>query len=260
MPNGDGGFGGFDFGGFFDSILSALASVIQAIIQFLQDLVVAIVQALNFLLGGIQETFGFSFKSLGEVWQGISKELDRLWRQVVLISLKRLWDLYQKIAAWARKLKAWLDRLHKLMRQYQIMALRRVINLIQRARQILLIFRLLHFKWAAKLDAWLSHVETLITTHVLRLESKINEIITWIDLWFDPKGLMKAFTLAQSLYRYVRGLRGVLGIPESRALTSDESAAQAQDRSMLTQQPHLEDAAVQRMLTSFDTEGKTYFT
>jgi len=258
VPNGDSG-GGFDFSGLLGGLLGFLADVINAILQFLAQLVAVIVQALNFLFTGEQNIFGFSFRSLSEVWQGIQKELDRLWRSVILVAIKRLWDLYQKIATWARKLKAWLDRLHRLMRQYQIQALRRVINLIQRARQILLIFRLLHFKFAAKLDLWLQHVETLITTHVLRLESKINEIITWLDLWFDPKALMRVLTLAQSLYRYVRGLRGVLGIPESRALTSDELTRNAQDKAMLTTQPHLEDPAVQRLISSLDTEGKTYF-
>jgi len=258
MPNGDAG-GSFDFSGFFDALLANLAAVVDAILQFLQALVGAIVEALNFLFAGEQGLFGFSFQSLEQVWQGIQKELDRLWRAVILVALKRLWSLYQTLKTWAQKLKAWLDRFHKLQRQYQIQALRRVINLIQRVRQILVIFRLLHFKFAAKLDLWLQHVEGLITSHVLNLERKVNEVITWIDLIFDPKALMRQLTLAQSLYRYIRGLRGVLGVPESRALTSDELTANAQDKAMLTAQPHIEDPAVQRLLGSLDTEGKTYF-
>lgn len=257
MPNGDGG--GFDLGSLIDFFLGSIVDAINAIIGFLQALLSVLVQALNFLFQGEQNLFGFSFKSLSEVWQGISKELDRLWRQVILIALKRLWSLYQKLRTWADRLRRWLDRFHRLQRQYQIQALRRIINLIQRARQILVIFRILHFKFAAKLDAWLTHVESLITSHVYRLEAKTNEIITWIDLWFDPKGLMRVLTLAQSLYRYIRGLRGVLGIPEARSLTSDEATSQAQDKAMLTGHPHLEDPAVQRMLASLTVQGLDYF-
>lgn len=258
MPNGDSG-GGFDLGSLIDFFLGSIADAINAIIGFLQALLSVLVQALNFLFQGEQDIFGFSFKSLSEVWQGISKELDRLWRSVILVALKRLWDLYQKIRVWAEKLKRWLDRFHQLQRQYQIQALRRIINLIQRARQILVIFRILHFKFAAKLDLWLQKIEGTITSHVFNLEKKTNEIITWIDLIFDPQALMRQLTLAQSLYRYIRGLRGVLGIPESRPNTSAEDTVNAQDRAMLTAQPHLEDPAVQRMLASLDAEGKAYF-
>lgn len=258
MPNGDSG-GGFDLGSLIDFFLGSIADAINAILGFLQALLSVLVQALNFLFQGEQDIFGFSFKSLSEVWQGISKELDRLWRSVILVALKRLWDLYQKIRVWAEKLKRWLDRFHQLQRQYQIQALRRIINLIQRARQILVIFRILHFKFAAKLDLWLQKIEGTITSHVFNLEKKTNEIITWIDLIFDPQALMRQLTLAQSLYRYIRGLRGVLGIPESRPNTSAEDTVNAQDRAMLTAQPHLEDPAVQRMLASLDAEGKAYF-
>lgn len=257
MPNGDGG--GFDLGGFFDFLLGSIVDAINAIIGFLAALVSVLAQALNFLLQGEQNLFGFSFASLEQVWQGIQKILERLWRGVILVALKRLWDLYQKIRVWADKLRRWLDRFHQLQRQYQIQALRRIINLIQRARQILVLFRILHFKFAAKLDLWLQKIEGTITSHVFNLERKTNEIITWIDLIFDPQALMRQITLAQSLYRYIRGLRGVLGIPESRPNTSAEDTINAQDRAMLTAQPHLEDPAVQRMLASLDAEGKVYF-
>lgn len=258
MPNGDGG-GSFDFGSIFDALLGSIIDAINAIIAFLNSLVQALVSALNFLLSGEETIFGFSFASLEQVWQGIQKVMDRIWRGVILVSLKRLWDLYQKIKVWADKLKRWLDRFHQLQRQYQIQALRRIINLIQRARQILVIFRLLHFKFAAKLDLWLQKIEGTITSHVFNLEKKTNEIITWIDLIFDPQALMRTLTLAQSLYRYIRGLRGVLGVPESRTNTSAEDTANAQDRAMLTAQPHLEDPAVQRVLASLDVQGKPYF-
>lgn len=258
MPNGDSG-GGFDLGGLLDLLLGSIIDVINAIIGFLQDLISVLAQALNFLLTGEQNIFGFAFQSVEQVWQSLQKLMDRLWRQVILVALKRLWDLYQKIKVWADKLRRWLDRFHQLQRQYQLQALRRIINLIQRARQILVIFRLLHFKFATKLDNWLSKIEGTITSHVFNLEKKTNEIITWIDLIFDPQALMRQLTLAQSLYRYIRGLRGVLGIPESRPTTSEEETANAQDRGMLTKQPHLEDPAVVRLLVSLDAEGKTYF-
>lgn len=191
MPNGDGG--GFDFGGLFDALLGALAAVISAILNFLASLVQALVAALNFLFSGIVNSFAFSFSSLGEVWQGIEKMMDKIWRAVILGSLKRLWDLYQKLRAWAVKLKAWLDKLHALMKKYQMLYFRKVIQLIQRARKILVIFRFFHLKFAQKLDNWLAKIEGKITHYLVLVAQKTNEIISWVDLIVDPRGALKNF-------------------------------------------------------------------
>jgi len=194
MPNGDAG-SSFDFGGFFDSLLGELAAIIQAILQFLADLVVAIVNALNFLYSGEQSIFGFSFKSLGEVWHGLKNWAETLWKIHVLAALKHLYDLYQKITAWVRKLKAWLDKLHAIMRQYQMMYFRRIIQIIQRARKILVIFRFFHLKFAQKLDNWLATIEGKITHYLLLVAQKENEVIAWVNFIVDPLGHLKSLPL-----------------------------------------------------------------
>lgn len=196
MPNGNGGGnggGGFDFGSLLDALLGQLAAIIQAIINFLIALVQAIVQALNFLFGGLQDTFGFSFQSLSEVWKGIEKMMDKLWRAVILAALKKLYSLYKTLAEWAKKLKAWLDKLHALMKKYQMMYFRKVIQLIQRARKILVIFRFFHLKFAQRLDNWLAKIEGKITHYLLLVASKTNEIISWVNLIVDPRGALKNF-------------------------------------------------------------------
>ena len=194
MPNGDSG-GGFDFGGLLDFLLSNLVAFVDAILQFLQALVAAIVQALNFLFVGEQNIFGFSFQSLGEVWQAFKKLADNIFRNIILASISKLYDLYKKLKAWATKLKAWLDRLHALMKKYQMMYFRRVIQLIQRARKILAIFRFFHLKFAQKLDNWLSKIEGKITHYMLLIARKENEVIAWVNFVVDPLGNLKAFPL-----------------------------------------------------------------
>jgi hypothetical protein len=257
MPNGDGG-GGFDFGGLFDALLGELGALIQAILQFLQDLVIVLVNALNFLFAGEQGIFSFSFVGLTDILKGLVHILDRVFKEVVLAALHHLWDLFTKLRAFLLKLKKWLDRFHQLQRQYQIQAFRRVINLIQRIRKILVIFRVLHLKFATKLDNWLAHIEGILVQRQLEIVRKTNEIINWIDFIADPTKLFKLSPLAQSIYRYLRGLRGALGIPEARPLTVDEQTRQAQDRALLTSTPQLEDAAVQRILAGLDAAAKVY--
>lgn len=201
MPNGNGGSGGgFDFGGFLDGLLAELTQIIQAIIQFLYDLVKAIASALNFLFSGIEDSFGFSFKSLSEVWNGLQKLMDKIFKQVIIGMLLKLYDLYKKLAAWAAKLKAWLDKLHALMKKYQMMYFRKVIQLIQRARKILAIFRFFHLKFAQKLDNWLAKIEGKITHYLLIVAQKTNEIISWVDFIVDPRGALKLFPLVAGFF------------------------------------------------------------
>jgi hypothetical protein len=190
MSNGNGGGFGFDFGGFFDGLLAVLAEIIQAIIDFLVALVNVLVKILNFLFQGELGIFDFSFKSLDKIYRGLKNILDHVFKVWVTAAIKHLWDLYQKLTAWVRKLKVWLDRLRRIQQLHLLAALRRYLNLIQRIRKILLVFKLLHIGIAKKLDKFLAGLEGRLTTSVFRHIQKTNEIIKWINLVADPRGLL----------------------------------------------------------------------
>lgn len=187
MSNGD---GGFDFGGIFDPIIGILGALIQAIIDFLNALVTVLVEVLNFLYAGELGIFGFSFKGLGEIYRGLKNMLDQIFKVWVVSALNKLWSLYQKLTAWVRKLKAFLDRLRRIQQLQLMQALRRYLNLIQRIRRILVVFKLLHIGIAKKLDNFLARLEGRLTTSVFNLIRKQNEIIRWINLVADPRGLL----------------------------------------------------------------------
>jgi len=188
MSNGDGG--GFDFGGLFDSLLATLAAVVQAIIDFLHALVIALVNALNFLYGGQLSILQFSVDALTKIFKDLKGILDQIFKVWVTLFLKHLLDLYNKLSAWARKLKGWLDKLKKIQQQYVLTALRRYLNIIQRIRKVLLIFRLLHIGIAKKLDNYFARLEGRVTSTVFKFFQKQNEIIRWINLVADPRGLL----------------------------------------------------------------------
>lgn len=219
MPNGDLG-GGFGFGDLLGFLLSGLVDIINAILQFLQALVSAIANALNFLFSGEQDIFGFSFKSLGEVWQGLKKLTDAIFRNVVLVMLTKLYNLYQKISAWVKKLKAWLDKLHALMQKYQMMYFRRIIQIIQRARKILTIFRFFHLKFAQKLDNWLATIEGKITHYLILVAQKENEVIAWVNFIVDPLGHLKTLPLIAGFIAALDvSWAGIFGTPFTRWFT-----------------------------------------
>lgn len=202
MSNGDGG--GFDFGGIFDPLLGYLAALISAILQFLAALVTAIVNALNFLLGGEVAIFGFSVDALTKIFTGLKNILDQIFKVWVAAFLKHLLDLYSKLTAWIRKLKGWLDRLRRIQQQLMLTTLRRYLNIFQRIRKILLVFRLLHIGIAKKLDNWIARIEGRLTTTVFNFFRKQNEIIRWINLVADPRGLLSPGGVLSTLGNIMR--------------------------------------------------------
>lgn len=207
MPNGFGnGGGGFSFGDLLTGLLSQLFAVIAAIISFLNALVGVLVNALNFLYNGELGIFGFSFAGIGDVWKIFMHLGARIWNTVFKAALFHILDLVHRIQAWAKKLKAWLDKFHALQRRYQILAFRRVINLIQRARKILLIFRVFHLKFATKLDNFLTGIEGRLIRRELDIARKTNEIIAWVNLIADPSTLFRQVPYLQSLGRSLRDL------------------------------------------------------
>src|SRR5216684_3583853 len=193
MPNGDGG-SGFDFGGLFSGLLAGLIAIIDAIIAFLNALVQVLVQILNFLFGAIVDTFTFSFKSLGEIFKGWRNIMDQIFKVWIAGALKHLKDLYDKLAQRAK-----------------LEAMRKMLNLIQRVRRILVVFKLLHIGLAKKLDNFLARLEGRISTGVLKHLAKTNEIIRWVNLVADPRGLLHPGGQLASVGGILSAVRGALG-------------------------------------------------
>lgn len=209
MSNGDGG--GFDFSGLFDPFLGVIGGILGEIITFLNALVSVLGAALNFLFAGELGIFGFA-RSIGEIAHSILKFIiDQIFKVWVVRGLQHLLDLYNKLRAWARKLKAWLDKWRKLQQLTQGKALRDFINMIQRIRRVLVIFRILHLRFATKLDNWLAGIEGTLIRNTLRYAAKTNEIIGWLDVFIDPRRLLSGTAVWRSIGRDLAGIRGTLG-------------------------------------------------
>jgi hypothetical protein len=113
--------------------------------------------------------------------------------------LHALHNLFAPLIAWLRKLQA-------IQRQYQLQTMRRIVNLIQRARQILVVFRLLHLKFAQKLDAWLAGIEGKIITREMDIARKTNEILGWVDFVTDPFGALRGTAVFGPIGTLLRSL------------------------------------------------------
>ncbi len=213
MPNGDGGSGfGFDPSIFFQGILDTIIAIINAIIAALNFLFSVLVQVFNFLFGAVANTFTFGFEGLGKVWKSLKSIVDDIFKLKLLQLWKDFLTLLHNIKAFLKPLLDLLRKYRHMFDKFVLQGMKRYLNLIQRLRQILVIFKLFHFKWAKKLDAKLVGLETRVTSKVLRLRAEVNKITTIINLILDPELLIRKNVLLVSLARALNDLSlGITG-------------------------------------------------
>ena len=164
--------------------------ILIAIVGVIFAKLVELINAHNALVSFAQSLFALQTATTRSVWSIFRAILSDVLHLHFLKALHDITDLVQKIRAWAQKLKGWLDK-YKALRRRHDQAVRQLLNLIQRIRRILVPFRILHLKFAQKLDSWLAGVEAKIITHELLLVTKTNEIISALDLVLNPAGYFR---------------------------------------------------------------------
>ena len=182
---------GFDFGGpgtFLGDVLAFIEGEIVAALSFLFNLIVAV---FNYLLAVAE----FIFKFFLTLAQDIKNAFKWLWENVVKAGLTKLISVFVRVQAWlakyVNKVTGWLIRLRKWYDQYFNQFVKPVLNAIRHLRQTLQIFRLLGFKWAARLDARLATIENRIVAAYELLRVNLNKAVSWLQLISDPFGLLR---------------------------------------------------------------------
>jgi len=236
-----GGFSpGPDPGGYGDpsiwaALLGLLAGIIDALIyqiaaafSVVGDDILALWGGASFLFGGVGSIFGF-FKSLFSiVLAGLVHIITDILHGNLKAVLQDITDLLHKLHELVGPIIAVLRRLQQIQRQLHTQAMRQLIDLIQRARKILVIFRLLHFGWAKKLDAYLVGFESDLARKWLNLVRHINQVTGVLDLILDPRGLLRpGHTLASigAAIGAVQQAAGALGLRQLLCLPADTYAA-----------------------------------
>jgi hypothetical protein len=199
MPNGDGG--GFDFSGVFGNLLTEISLTLDAIIVFLNQLVTVLARSLDALLAGELGIFQYTQAVDRSVWSILRAIFKDIFTLHLSLALHHILDLYNKLKRWAQKLKQWLDKWRRLQQLYHGKAFRDFINAIQRIRRLLVIFRILHLKFATKLDNWLAGIEGNLIRHEVFFAAKLNTVIAWLNIFWDPTGAVRRFPFFLALLR-----------------------------------------------------------
>lgn len=183
--------------------------ILVVLVGILWAALAALIDAHNALVNFTDSLFALQTSVTRSVWSIFRAILSDVLHLHFIKALRDLTDLVQKIRSWAQKLKGWLDKYKQLRRRHD-QAVRQLLNLIQRIRKILVPFRILHLKFAQKLDSWLAGVEAKIITHELAIVTKTNEIIGWIDLITHPDGGLRGVPALVGIRQFTQALLGAL--------------------------------------------------
>jgi len=223
--------GGFDFfgalGDAFNSLFNSLFSLLVSLINF-------ILYVLNLLLNVLFAVVRFLSKAFRILLRGFKHIISDIVHGRFLHLYRDYLELKRKIKAWFEKHLPWLLQLRKRFDLWYRGTIIPILNLIQRLRAILAALRIFHIKFAAKLDALLGALESKIIRNTLKLRQFNNQIVSFLELIFDPGLFIRHNVLITSAARAIRGLFNSLGLGFGRALTAAELASQDRDGQSIT--------------------------
>jgi hypothetical protein len=139
--------------------------------------------------------------------------LQSLWQWLHDLLLVKLRDLLDKIHAKLKDIfgpllahiRQIIDAYRKLWLQY----VKPIYDFLQRVRRVLVLFRLLGFRWAKRLDARIVALETAISNSFLYTLRNLNLLSDWINYIIDPFGLFQPSVWLGSIAQSIGAIIGI---------------------------------------------------
>lgn len=116
--------------------------------------------------------------------------------------------------------KAWLDQVFNNV-------IKPMLKIMQEIRSVLVVFRLMGFKWASALDGWIAGIESRLVAGFLRIRGDLNTLANWINYVIDPTGLFNVPLLLLSMFQTLPQLFAALAALPQAAITDAQEQAQA---------------------------------
>lgn len=225
MSNGDTGLSGIPVLG---PILGALGQILgtQSQVQGLANAVSEVEQAAwantinlaTWAFGGLEGILG----SLGDLIKGIGQALGQLFGTIIWGVIKRL---FEAIKNWILNLRNWiklhvatLQQIQRNLDRARSQYFRKIIDIVQRIRKILVPFRLLHLGFAKKLDNYLVGLESDIGQKWAKLIAHQNQVLGVLNDIIDPRNLLRPGNMLGSVGLMIGAVHGAIGAADLRTL------------------------------------------
>jgi hypothetical protein len=178
-----------DLFGFLGSLGDAIGGQLSSIVDWatagfgtLFGDIVSVGGVLTSFIDWVKGAIGSIVSFLGGLWQWLRDSI-----------LTKIINWIRRAYEWLHNLLAplirWIQMERALLYQLWNTYVKPIMDFIQRLRRALLIFRLLGFKWAQELDAYLVKLENKINRAFLGAFQNLNILADWINWITDPFGL-----------------------------------------------------------------------
>jgi len=142
--------------------------------------------------------------------------------------VQAFWDLQGALAILFAPILKLIQWLRTQYFQYVYPWMHDITNLISVMRSILEAFRLLGFKWAAKLDADLQKIQSYITAVNIAIIGTLNKATTVLGLMIDPGMMIRRDAFGRTLWDSLGSLKKAAGYGSARPIMPDEHAQEKQ--------------------------------
>jgi len=175
---------------------------------------------------------------LGSIFSAIANVVKSVWHWLFN-------NLFSFLSQWFRNIWQWVSKYVRLVIQIikaQIAAINQLynnvvrpfMNLLQRIRGFLMIFRIFGFKFAQELDQYIADLEARINGAFLAAEGDIGRLLQWLEWIVDPNGLFQPLSYLLSAIQTLPQLWAILQNLPSVALGADQQKQQQQLAQSLT--------------------------
>ncbi len=205
MPNGL-----FDFVDFFSGAASFLDSIVSAVQAALEFLFQILRNAILFVWEVLQAVTVFLVRAVRIIARGFTHVLSDIVHGRFAHLLQDYLKLKQLLRRWLAPILKIIDRIRAIYRLYVLKPMLAYLNLIQRIRMTLAIFRIFHLKFAERLDHKLLELEAKTIRNTLRIWQELNIASSVLQLILDPALLFRRVPLVLSASRAITQLLGAL--------------------------------------------------
>lgn len=211
--------GALDFFNSISAFILGLLQVLWAAIVFLYSLIVEVVTVIvEFLISLIKILITFVKHVFQDIIHGDFKAL--------LADYRAFRDALKALFG---PLLAIINLVHAWVNKYILVYIKLALTIISRIRVVLQLFRLLGFKWAAKLDADLRKIQGYLTTALVDIVKGFNTITGIINMMVDPSLVLRKDFFASTLFSSLAGVKRAVGYGANRPLDPSESDKQKAD-------------------------------
>jgi hypothetical protein len=165
----------------------------------------------QFLAGALNAIAKVFTALLGTLFKGLAQIVEDLIHGRLRKLLADLLALLANLRNIIAPLIKWLQQLQKIQRQYQMQWMRTIIDIVQRIRKVLVPLRLLHVRWAKKLDADLAGFEGDLGSKLGKIIARQNEIRNALNLVMDPSLILRPGHTLAGLGTMIGAVHGAIG-------------------------------------------------